>query len=179
MLTTWSFSRNPRQICRQLSSGAFGIGPEKSAVVIFGPPRTSKATFCLSSLPIATSEWSSLPYFPGAIMSIIWWIAGADCLRSVCLGFDQKSLSRSSSSQRMCSQALLSVSNSRASAPAVKPDLTALFASGVVTCMAGQVADPMRRCSASLVLHDDLVMRAHVRFVGLVCSRLERSLPSC
>ena len=61
---------------------SFGIGPEKSAVVIFGPPRHaltcevhSKATFCLSSLPIATSEWSSLPHFPGAIMSIIWWTA--------------------------------------------------------------------------------------------------------
>ena len=84
---------------------SFGIGPEKSAVVIFGPSPvmlslakcTSKATFCLSSLPIATSEWSSLPHFPGAIMSIIWWTAGADCLRSVCLGFDQRacqSLSR-------------------------------------------------------------------------------------
>ena len=44
----------------------------------FGPPVmfslakcTSKATFCLSSLPIATSEWSSLPHFADAIMLIL------------------------------------------------------------------------------------------------------------
>ena len=115
MLTTWSFSRNPRQICRQLwtqsvigvSSGAspsaldqrgqrssFSVLP----VMLSLAKCTSKATFCLSSLPIATLEWSSLPHFPGAIMSIIWWTAGADCLRSVCLGFDQspcQSISRS------------------------------------------------------------------------------------
>ena len=153
---------------------SFGIGPEKSAVVIFGPPR--HALFCLSSLPIATSEWSSLPHFRGAIMSIIWWTAGADCLRSVCLGFDQRacqSLSRSSSSQRMCSQALLSVSNSRANAPVVSPDLIALFASGVVTCLAGQVAHPMRRCSASLVF----TMACASPLVGLWLSMLV-SLPS-
>ena len=50
----------------------------------------SKVTFCLLSLLVATLEWSSLPHFLGAIMSIIWWTAGADCLRSVCLGFDQR-----------------------------------------------------------------------------------------
>ena len=135
----------------------------------------ARATFCLSSLPIATSEWSSLPHFPGAIMSIIWWTAGADCSRSVCLGFDQRacqSLSRSSSSQRVCSQALLSASNSRANASAVSPDLMALFASGV-TCLAGQVAHPMRRCFASLVF----TMACASPLVGLWLSMLV-SLPS-
>ena len=49
MVTTWSFSRNPRQISQAALDAvshwgqqwrfSFGIGPKKSAVVIFGPPR--------------------------------------------------------------------------------------------------------------------------------------------
>ena len=119
---------------------SFGITTEVSSVlpVMLCPSRRPSA--CRLCLPLPRS---SLPYFADAIMSIIWWTAGADCSRSVCLGFDQRayqSLSRSSSSQRMCSQALLSVSNSRANAPAVSPGLIALFASGVVTCLAWRSA---------------------------------------
>ena len=71
---------------------SFGIGPEKSSVVIFGPPRmlslakcTSKATFCLSSLPIPRSGPHSHTFLvhscgPRAPIG----------LRSVCLRFDQR-----------------------------------------------------------------------------------------
>ena len=139
MLTIWSFSRNPRQICRQLwmqsvigvSSGASPLALDQRSQrssfsvlpVTFSLAKcTSKATFCLSSLPIATSEWSSLPHFPSAIMSIIWWTAA----------------------------------NSRANAPVVSPDVIALFASGVVTCLAWPSGTPNASVLCELGLHDGL-----------------------
>ena len=144
---------------------SFGIGPEKSAVVI-GPLRhalTSEVYLQGDLLPVV----SAYRYLGVVLTPKLSWCnhvdhlvdRGADCLRSVCLGFDQRacqSLSRSSSSQRMCSQALLSVSNSRASAPVVQPDLIALFASGVVTCLAGPSGTPNASVLCELGLHDGL-----------------------
>ena len=120
--TPLQFFQHPRPSCTIFDSFKHSASFSVPPVMLSLAKCSSKATFCRSSLLIATSEWSSLPRFPGAILSIVWWTAGAGCLRSVCLGFDQRacqSLSRSSSSQRMCSQALLSVSNSRASARVV------------------------------------------------------------
>ena len=80
MLTTWSFSKNPRQICRQLwtqsvigvSSGASPSAlDQRSQRSSFSvPPRHALTceVYFQGDLPIATSEWSSLPHFPGAIM---------------------------------------------------------------------------------------------------------------